>query len=125
MGERSGPAGALAGGLAARRRTRSTNQTRAALVGAVLALASDLATPSFAAPGARTPAPAATAAQETPPPVFRVPVTGVIDPIVADAVERAIAQAEQDHPGLIVLEVNTPGGLDTSMRKIITAMLGS
>jgi len=54
-----------------------------------------------------------------------VPVTGVIDPLVADAVEQAIARAERERAGLIVLELNTPGGLDTSMRKIITAMLGS
>jgi membrane-bound serine protease (ClpP class) len=68
---------------------------------------------------------AAAGAQDAPPPVFRVPVTGVIDPLVADAVEQAIARAERERAGLIVLELNTPGGLDTSMRKIITAMLGS
>jgi membrane-bound serine protease (ClpP class) len=140
MGERSGPVGALAGGSAARHRTQAAGGTwaRAALVAAVVALGLGcvLATPSSAAPGARPPAAApghsraaatttGALAQEAPPPVFRVPVTGVIDPMVADAVERAIARAEREHAGLIVLELNTPGGLDTSMRKIITAMLGS
>jgi membrane-bound serine protease (ClpP class) len=137
MGERSGPAEALGGGSAARHRTRAANRGRAAVVVAVLALAlvGALAMPSRAAPGAPSPATvpsqvvptaaAAIAAAQEPPPVFRVPVTGVIDPLVADAVERAIARAEREHAGLIVLELNTPGGLDTSMRKIITAMLGS
>jgi membrane-bound serine protease (ClpP class) len=81
----------------------------------------------LAAPGAPSAVTAAAdaGAQDAPPAVFRVPVTGVIDPLVADAVEQAIARAERERAGLIVLELNTPGGLDTSMRKIITAMLGS
>jgi membrane-bound serine protease (ClpP class) len=127
MGERSGPAGALE----ARHRTQATrgNRARGLLAVAILALGLGcaLVTPAVAASGAPSAVTAAAdaGAQDAPPPVFRVPVTGVIDPLVADAVEQAIARAERERAGLIVLELNTPGGLDTSMRKIITAMLGS
>jgi membrane-bound serine protease (ClpP class) len=127
MGERSGPAGALE----ARHRTPATrrNRTRGLLAVAVLALGLSgvLVTPALAAPGAPAAVTAAAdaGAQDAPPPIFRVLVTGVIDPLVADAVEKAIARAERERAGLIVLELNTPGGLDTSMRKIITAMLNS
>jgi membrane-bound serine protease (ClpP class) len=127
MGERSGPAGALE----ARHRTQATrgNRARGLLAVAIFALGLGcaLVTPALAAPGAASAVTAAAdaGAQDAPPPVFRVPVTGVIDPLVADAVEQAIARAERERAGLIVLELNTPGGLDTSMRKIITAMLGS
>jgi membrane-bound serine protease (ClpP class) len=127
MGERSGPPGALE----ARHRTQATrgNRARCLLAVAMLALGLGcaLATPALAAPGAALAVTAAAdaGAEEAPPPVFRVSVTGVIDPLVADAVEQAIARAERERAGLIVLELNTPGGLDTSMRKIITAMLGS
>jgi len=128
MGERSGPAGTPV----SRHRTPAIrgNRARGALVVAILALGLGcvLAAPALGAAGdqpAVTAATAGTAAQEAPPPVFRVPVTGVIDPLVADAVERAIARAERERAGLIVLELDTPGGLDTSMRKIIAAMLDS
>jgi membrane-bound serine protease (ClpP class) len=125
MGERSGPAAALA----ARHRTQAIRGTRAraalAVVVLALGLGCALATPALAAPGASSAVTAAATRAQDVPPVFRVPVTGVIDPLVADAVERAIARAEREGAGLIVLELDTPGGLDTSMRKIITAMLDS
>src|SRR5206468_7051140 len=36
-----------------------------------------------------------------------------------------IARAERDGAQLVVIEMDTPGGLDTSMRRIIKAILGS
>lgn len=65
------------------------------------------------------------AAAAAPQPVIRVPVTGEIDPLMADAIEKAVARAEREHAAVIVLELDTPGGLASSMRKIVTAMLGS
>lgn len=53
-------------------------------------------------------------------------VDGAIGPAVADYVEREInAAAASGDTGLIVLRMNTPGGLDTSMRQIIRAILAS
>jgi membrane-bound serine protease (ClpP class) len=52
-------------------------------------------------------------------------VDGVIGPGMADYVVREIEAAKPDETGLIVLRLDTPGGLDTSMREIIRAMLAS
>jgi membrane-bound serine protease (ClpP class) len=53
-------------------------------------------------------------------------IDGAIGPAVADYVEREIAvAAARGDAGLIVLRMNTPGGLDTSMRQIIRAILAS
>ena len=52
-------------------------------------------------------------------------VNGVIGPGMADYVVREIEAATPDETGLIVLRMDTPGGLDTSMREIIRAMIAS
>lgn len=52
-------------------------------------------------------------------------INGAIGPAIADYVAAAISEAKPDDTGLIVLRMNTPGGLDTSMRKIIRAILSS
>jgi membrane-bound serine protease (ClpP class) len=51
-------------------------------------------------------------------------VDGAIGPAIADYLEREIKAAPSD-TGLIVLRMNTPGGLDSSMRQIIKAILAS
>ncbi|HUG85812.1 MAG TPA: nodulation protein NfeD [Euzebya sp.] len=52
-------------------------------------------------------------------------VHGVITPVVADHITDAIEQAAQADAPLLVLQMDTPGGLDTSMRAIVQAILGS
>lgn len=52
-------------------------------------------------------------------------VDGVIDPITAGFVERVIDQGNERQAELIVIEMDTPGGLDQSMRQIIKAILAS
>ncbi|MGA8616761.1 MAG: nodulation protein NfeD [Xanthobacteraceae bacterium] len=52
-------------------------------------------------------------------------VDGAIGPAVADYIVRELAAVSPDDVGLVVLRMNTPGGLDTSMRKIISAILAS
>ena len=52
-------------------------------------------------------------------------IDGAIGPPTADYVVHELAAAKPDEVGLVILRMNTPGGLDTSMRVIIKAILGS
>lgn len=54
-----------------------------------------------------------------------VTVQGVIDPVVARFVTTAIARAAEDRAELIVIRMDTPGGLDVSMREIVQSILSS
>jgi membrane-bound serine protease (ClpP class) len=50
---------------------------------------------------------------------------GVVDPFVADYLRGAIADANDDAAPAILLQIDTPGGLGSSMREITQAILGS
>ena len=52
-------------------------------------------------------------------------IDGAIGPAIADYVVRALGTAAPREDGLIILRINTPGGLDSSMRAIDTAILAS
>ena len=52
-------------------------------------------------------------------------VNGAIEPSSANYVVNAIQNAQGAGASLIIIEINTPGGLMTSMRQIITAMLNT
>jgi len=52
-------------------------------------------------------------------------VQGAISPASADYLLRGIAKAIDDKAHLVVIEMDTPGGLDTSMRDVIKAILAS
>jgi membrane-bound serine protease (ClpP class) len=52
-------------------------------------------------------------------------VDGAIGPAMADYIVSEVKAANPSDTGLIVLRMNTPGGLDTSMRAIIAAILAS
>jgi len=65
------------------------------------------------------------AAASAPAPVVEVAVTGVIGPASAEYVERGLAHAVREHAQLVVLRLDTPGGLDTSMRHIVQDVLAS
>lgn len=64
-------------------------------------------------------------AQHSGAPVLLAEVTGVIGPPASHHVETAIEEAEARNAELLILQLNTPGGLETSMRDIIEDILDS
>jgi membrane-bound serine protease (ClpP class) len=52
-------------------------------------------------------------------------VNGAIGPAIADYVVRNIRSAQPSDVGIVIVRMNTPGGLDSSMREINAAILAS
>ena len=52
-------------------------------------------------------------------------ISGAIDRASADYVVRGLKHAQKDGAPLVVLRMNTPGGLDSAMRQIVQAILAS
>ncbi len=59
------------------------------------------------------------AAQEPAPKVIAVSLDGVIHPITVEIIRDAVHQAQGEHAELLLIRLNTPGGLMDAMREII------
>ncbi|MBZ5793644.1 nodulation protein NfeD [Burkholderia contaminans] len=105
------PAPATPGGHP--RHPLSARVARAALFAALLVVCAAVAAP----PSAEAPAAVR--------PVIVIPINGAIGPASADFIVRSLDRAARQHAPLAILQLDTPGGLDTSMRQIIKAILGS
>ncbi|HHF57916.1 MAG TPA: nodulation protein NfeD, partial [candidate division WOR-3 bacterium] len=57
--------------------------------------------------------------------VYHVKAQGIINPPMAEYLVRAIDEAEDTRADLIVISLDTPGGLDESMRQIVKRELNS
>lgn len=65
------------------------------------------------------------AAAPAPAPVIILNLDGVVGPATADYVRKGLSSAAARKAPLVILRMDTPGGLDTSMRVIIRAILAS
>lgn len=59
------------------------------------------------------------------PTVVEISLDDIIEPITAEYVENGIRAANSEGATAVLLELSTPGGLDTSMRDIIRAIISS
>ena len=57
--------------------------------------------------------------------VHRIIVDGVINPVATEYIVKSIDRAEKDNAELLVIELDTPGGLMESMHRIIKAIQSS
>jgi membrane-bound serine protease (ClpP class) len=57
--------------------------------------------------------------------IIAVTVDGVITPVIADHVREVLDRAEREGHQALLVQLDTPGGLDTSMRDIIQSFLNA
>ncbi|MEK7700977.1 MAG: nodulation protein NfeD, partial [candidate division NC10 bacterium] len=77
----------------------------------VLAFALSLIAPAFAA--------------AAPQPVAKIDIEGVISPVTLRLVGLAIDRAQTERAQALVIQLDTPGGLEKSMRAIVQRMLNA
>jgi len=58
-------------------------------------------------------------AQAASPTIVVLEIKGVINPVLADYIERGIEDAEERNATACIIQMDTPGGLDTAMRDIV------
>jgi membrane-bound serine protease (ClpP class) len=57
--------------------------------------------------------------------VYVITIKGTINPVLVDYVERGIQLAEDDGAQALIIQIDTPGGLDTAMRDIIKLIVNA
>jgi membrane-bound serine protease (ClpP class) len=63
--------------------------------------------------------------QAATPTVVELRIDGVVDPFIANYVEGGISSAADEDAAAVLITLDTPGGLDSSMREITQAILNS
>jgi len=58
-------------------------------------------------------------------PVYQLTIDGIIGPATDDYIQRSLATAAEQQAELVVILMDTPGGLDSAMRGIIKSITGS
>lgn len=58
-------------------------------------------------------------------PILQTSIDGTITPVVADHLRESVERAEREGYQALLVELDTPGGLDASMRDIIQAFLNA
>ncbi len=64
-------------------------------------------------------------AQAASPTITVLTIKGTINPVVAEYVKNGISRAIEDGASAVIIQIDTPGGLDSAMRDIVQAILGS
>ncbi len=67
----------------------------------------------------------ATPGSSSPSQVVELRISSEIEPILAEYIANGIKQGNDEHASLILITMDTPGGLDESMRQIIQSILQS
>ena len=57
--------------------------------------------------------------------ILRLRIHSIIHPVAAEYLVDALAQADREGAGAVVVELDTPGGAMTSMREMTTAILSA
>ena len=57
--------------------------------------------------------------------VIKIKVDAPIHPVTSEYIVKSLEQADRDGADLLILTLDTPGGLDTSMREIIEAIVNA
>ncbi len=65
------------------------------------------------------------AAGPPPPEVLVATIKASINPVTADYLSSAVARAAEDNAALLVVQLDTPGGLDQAMRDMVQEIIGS
>jgi membrane-bound serine protease (ClpP class) len=92
---------------------------------AVLAMAALAGAAAMLSSPALSGAPAGAQDKRGEPRVLRTTVEGPITPVIDDHLADAVARAEDGGYAALVVEIDTPGGLDSSMRDIIQGFLAT
>lgn len=69
--------------------------------------------------------PSASSSQDRRPGAVSIELTGTIDPATAAWIDEALDDAADQRLSLAVIRLDTPGGLDSSMRRIVRSILGA
>ena len=58
-------------------------------------------------------------------PIIQLTIEGVIGPAADDYIKRALETATESNAEIVIIQMDTPGGLDSSMREIIKNIASS